>query len=309
MEKEFLTQSGSLVYETNADSVKITAYHGRDAKIVIPEHLEDYPVTGIGKKAFLGQKRLMCISLPETVTYMEDWAFAYCEALREISLYPISIGLGKGVFTGCNKLAHANFLRQPLSAENVPEKEREKLMRSISGLLLSTVSTLDAPYLFEPAIAGEKEWFQKYDARVTALLFQDDMEGYAQIISCGEEDYGGTTVEHFVLEKHKNKVRMLLARLLYDYGLDSESRDSFETYLKEHMPPCGEGETWQIVMEEHGGEKEYFELLCERGFVTEKNVDGLIRSLGTHNPEMKAYLIRYKQTCLKEQDFFAGLAL
>lgn len=309
MGKEFLTQSGSLVYETEADSVKITDYHGRDTGLEIPAYLENRPVTVIGKKAFLGQKRLMRIFLPETVTYMEDWAFAHCESLCEISLYPVGIGLGKGVFAGCKKLAKTNFLRQPNHVEDVPKQDREELMRSISGLFLSTVSVLDAPYLFEPALAGEGEWFKKYDARVTALLLQDDMEGYSQMISCGEEDCGGTTAEHFVVEKHKNKIRMLLVRLLYDYGLDSGKRNDFEAYLREHMPPCKEKETWQIVKEEHGGEKAYFELLCQRGFVTEENADELIRDLGAQNPEMKAYLMRYKQTCLKEQDFFAGLVL
>lgn len=309
MEKEFRTQNGSLVYETEEDCVKITGYHGRDAELELPKRLENRPVTTIGKKAFLGQKRLMRIFLPETITYMEDWAFAYCEALREISLYPADIGLGKGVFTGCNKLADANFLRQPDCIRNVPKQEREKLMRSISGLFLSAVSVLDAPYLFAPASAGGEEWLEKYDARVMTLLMQDDMEGYARTISCGEEDCGGTTAEHFVTEKHKNKIRMLLVRLLYDYGLDSGMRSIFEAYLKGHMPPCREKETWQIVKEEHGGEKAYFELLCHTGLVTGENVDELISDLGAQNPEMKAYLIRYKQTCIGEQDFFAGLVL
>lgn len=309
MEKELQTVSGSLFYEREGDEITISGYHGRDAALVIPERIDDCPVTVIGKKAFLGQKYLLEVSLPETITYVEDWAFAHCDMLKEIALYPKTWQIGKGVFFECNKLAKANLLEEPEYLMEYSEEQRRALMQSVSGLLMSTMTVLDAPYLFDPAVAGSDEWMDQYDARLMTLLSQDDMEGYANTISCGEEDYGNTNQEHFVSQKRKSKVRMILVRLLHDYGISEEKRLFCEQYLRKHMPPEEHTESWQVVKEEHGHEQAFFTLLCDCGCVTKDNIDELIQDLGTENPERKAFLMRYKQEHFETEDFFAAFSL
>ncbi|MBE5871160.1 MAG: hypothetical protein E7294_07870 [Lachnospiraceae bacterium] len=309
MERELRTANGSLYYESEKTEIVITGYHGIDAHLVIPEQIDGHPVTAIGKKAFLGQKNLMSIAFPPTLTYLEDWAFAHCYRLREVALYPVECGLGRGVFTECGRLEKARFLTLPAAVKQCSHEEADRLLNSISGLLMSTVTVLDAPYLFDPVDVGSREWLMKYDSRMETLLNRDDMEGYAKTISCGEEDYGNTSQEQYISEKHKSKVRLILARLLHDYGMADKMRSGCVEYLKGFMPPGVHTESWQVVREEYAENQECFRLLCDLGCVTEENIDILIKDLGQEHPERKGFLMKYKQERFAATDFFADFSL
>ena len=309
MEKELRLANGSLYYELEKTEIVITGYHGIDAHLTIPEKIDGYPVTAIGKKAFLGQKNLMGIELPGTIAYLEDWAFAHCYLLREVALHPVECGLGRGVFAECGRLEKARFLTPPEPVRRCGAEEAEKLLKSISGLLMSTLTVLDAPYLFDPVEAGSREWLTKYDSRMEMLLSQDDLEGYAKTISCGEEDYGNTSQEQFVQEKHKSKVRLILVRLLHDYGMSDKMRSFCVDYLKKYMPPGLHTESWQVVREDYAESQECFRLLCDLGCVTEDNIDILIADLGQEHPERKGFLMKYKQEKFAVTDFFADFSL
>lgn len=309
MEKEIQLLNGSLFYQKEDNEIVISGYHGFDTNVVIPEQIEGCPVTTIGKKAFLGQKNIMKVEIPRTITYIEDWAFAHCYFLREITLYPRKVQLGRGVFTECPKLAKANFSELPEHVTELDMQIAEELMQSVSGLLMSTVTVLDAPYLFEPAKAGSTEWLELYDARMMTMLIQDDMEGYTNTISCGEEDYGNTSQETFLSDKRKGKVRLILVRLLNDYGVSDKMRKYCVDYLQKYMPPNEYTESWQVVQSEYAESQECFLLLCDTGCVTENNIDFLIQDLGQDNPERKAFLMKYKQEHFEKADFFAGFEL
>lgn len=300
------TIAGTIFYEIQGDEAIITAYEGREREVVLPEQIENYPVTKIAKKAFMGNRYLKGIVFPKSLHTIEDWAFAHCEKFQIISLYYKEYKLGRGVFLECNKLAKANLLDgDSVITNQITEQQLESLL----GILILTVTSLDAYYLFSPTQILSAGWQELVDARVTSILNSDDMDGYSLVVSCGEEDYSSTNMEAFLSEKCKRKVRLLLQRLLFDFGLKKEQRDVFITYLKEHMPPSEGAETWEIVLNEHIDEKEYFELLCDIGCVTQDNIEQLIMELGTKNPEMKAYLIRYKEENFETKDFFAAFEL
>ena len=72
----------------------------------------------------------------------------------------------------------------------------------------------------------------------------------------GEEDYGSTDFEAFLREKRKKKVRLCTLRLLCPAGLSDERREKLERYLAEHTKGCESDETWQVVLLEHGNDRE-----------------------------------------------------
>lgn len=308
MSREYITEDMVLSYEETSDGITICGYRGREGVLHIPENIDGKNVTRIGKKAFLGQKRLREIYLPKTIQSLEEWAFGYCEALRELHLYPEEISLGKGVFLGCVKLSGI-FLEEDLEDNTKENSVRKEHGKDLAGLLASTVTVLDAPYLFDPKEVGSREWMEKYDTRVLTLLHQDNMEGYAETILCGEEDYGNNNMERFRMEKRMGKVRMLFARLLNDYGLSEVRRTECEDYLVRHMPPNRHEETWQVVIKEHAEELPFYELLGRIGCITAENMERLLADLGGRQPEMKAYLMRYQEEHFKKQDFFAEFEL
>lgn len=73
-------------YEFNDGEVEITGYIGTDLEIVVPDTIEDRPVTTIGDEAFLGYD-MTSIVLPEGIREIESKrAFNGCEMLENISL-------------------------------------------------------------------------------------------------------------------------------------------------------------------------------------------------------------------------------
>lgn len=77
--------------------------------VVIPEMLAGYPVTVIGEKAFEAQWELTSISLPETVTRIEAYAFYWCEKIQSIHGMKNVEYYGESAFNGCTALKAMSF--------------------------------------------------------------------------------------------------------------------------------------------------------------------------------------------------------
>ena len=187
--RETETQHGILQYELREDGVVLTGYRGKDITLVIPEYLEGIPVTVIGKKAFLGAKDLQQLVLPESVTAIQDWAFACCSALRALVLPQKKLDTGQGILKDCFRLQQIAAVSgegdgiASIEALSGPEAQSSRLLAAVMG-------SLDAFYLFEPLEAGSPGWLERWDARMLSLLAQEDAEGFSKMLLCGEEDYG-----------------------------------------------------------------------------------------------------------------------
>lgn len=293
-EKELVIAGGSLYYEKQRENVVITRIQGMAGEITVPAYIEELPVTVIGKKAFLSRKNLRRVILPETIEEIGDWAFAYCDGLAEISLPPRDIRFGKSVFLECRSLKEISY---------------EGSERSIPVLLAAAVTMFEAYYLLDIVEAGNREWLEKWDARLLSELHALDEEGYAKQVLCGEEDYGSTDLEAFLREKRKRKVRLAFLRLLHPAGLPGEIKRELEAYLRQHTKGCESEETWQVVLEEHGEDREYYALFAELSCATEDNFQLLLADIGADKPEMKAYFMRRKDESIGYTDFFEELSL
>ena len=64
-----------------------------------------------------------------------------------------------------------------------------------------------------------------------------------------------------------------------------------------------------MILEEHGDERQFYELLTQLGGVTEENFQGMMEDMGERHAEMKAYLMRYHDGQRKTEDAFADFAL
>jgi len=282
------------LYEVRGQEAVITGVMESTGELRVPEMLEGWPVTGIEKKAFLSRKQLRSVVLPVTVKQLGDWAFAHCDRLEEITFPHRDVILGKAVFLSCHNLQRLNI-----------EGQGEDL----AALLAAAVVQADAPYLLDLQEAGSQEWLAKWDARMLAILEGDDMEGYSKQILCGEEDYGSTDVEAFVREKRKQKVRLLFIRLLHPIGLEEAVQRRLETYLRDHTKGAGSDEAWQILRLEHAEEASYHHLFADLGCITEENFADLLAEVGEDCPQLRAFLLRYKEEMLQSKDFLTGLEL
>lgn len=291
-EKELEIAGGSLQYERKDDQITVIGYRGTGSEAEVPERIEGIPVTRIGKKAFLSRKNLRRVVLPDTIDEVGDWAFAYCDGLRQVVLPCRNIMFGRAVFMECGSLVS-------LSGTAAPER-----------LLAAAVTAYDAYYLLDLPEAGSRQWLEKWDSRLTAVMETPDSEGFSKQVLCGEEDYGSTDLEAYISGRRKRKARLAFLRLLFPEGLSEKRRELLEEYLRSHTKSSAAGdEAWQVILREHGEDRAYYGLFSEIGCVTEENFDGILEDIGEAYPEMKAFFLRDREERLGSRDFFADLEL
>lgn len=286
------TMGGSISYEIIENEAHIRQCKVKDSIFEIPKEIEGCPVTIIEKKAFLSCKRLSKVELPDTIREIGEWAFAHCDALSVVCMHRSPVSFGKGVFKDCRKL------------EKIFVSEDEK----VAGLLAMAPVQLDAEYLLDLVEAGTKEWTLKLDARLKALLELPDEEGYLKQVLCGEEDLM-STIEVFLEEKHLQKVGLCYSRLMNDFSLPETMEGELQNYLKENTVGCEYEAAWEFILKEHGMDKRYYEIFANAGCIEEDNFERLLHSMGENYPEMKAWLLNYKETEMNHSNFFDAFVL
>lgn len=303
-EKEWKLADASLYYEIekkqDREAVHITRFQGFASQVEVPERIEELPVISVDRKAFLSKKNLRRIWLPDTLEEIGDWAFAYCDHLTEIVIPRRKVRFGKAVFMECKEL-------ECISAAG---KSSQEVCATFPGeLMAAAVTAMDAAYLLDMETAGTEEWLGKWDARLGSVLHLPDQEGFSRQILCGEEDYGSTDLSAYMSGRRKEKIRLCLLRLLSDQGLSAPLRRELEEYLRSHTKGQPTEETWQVILQEHGADREYYQLFSAIGCVTEDNLNQILADIGGEYPEMKAYFLRCGEETDGAADFFAGLEL
>lgn len=292
--RELEVKGGSVCYRVCEEEIWVESCRVRESCFEIPGSIENFPVTVILKKAFLGSKLLAELVLPDSLREVGDWAFAHCDRLSKVYLKRKPVAFGKGVFKDCRALSRIYL------SDNPGEK--------LAGLLAMTPVMLDAEYLLSPMEAGEQAWLQKLDARLLSLLEKPDEDGYLKQVLCGEEDLM-SSLELYLTERRREKSRLCYARLLNDMGL----REDFGCYLRDYLclntKGCEYEASWEVLLKEHGQENAYYRIFAEAGCISEDNFEGLLLDIGENNPEMTAWLLRYKEEKMGSGDFFAGLSL
>lgn len=298
-ELEIQVPEGSIFYVKQGQGVEMTRFQGLAGQVNLPEKLpwrEDVllPVKAISKKAFLSKKYLRSVKVPTGVEEVGDWAFAYCDALREVSFEGRDVRFGKAVFMECPNLRCVRFSDQ---------------CEGVGSLMAAAVTQMDAAYLLDAREAGNKEWLEKWDARMLAILHASDDEGYSKQILCGEEDYESADFETYLSNSRKKKVRLLLLRLLWQTGLGAGTAEELKQYLLEHTKGCRSEETWIVIREEYGDRKEFYRLFAELGCLTKENAPAVIEETREDCPEMKAFFLKYQADHLLVTDFFDNMEL
>ncbi len=100
-------------YTITNGSITITNYLGPGRDVAIPANIDGLPVTTIGGQAF-SQKNLTAITIPDTVTNIEDGfgmfgAFALCGALTNVVIGNNMVYIGDGTFRACTSLAEVSL--------------------------------------------------------------------------------------------------------------------------------------------------------------------------------------------------------
>lgn len=289
---EFQLQNIILNYIVQNECVTVTGWNGENSVLYVPERIEGLPVVCVRKKAFLRANTLERVTLPVTVTGIEDYAFAQCGRLKEVTA-PGRVTLGSGVFKGCRSM--------------------ERLALSGIGpdaqvLLAALCCHMKAEYLLRDMERGSEKWCTRWDQRLCSFLTENDEESYHDLVFCGEEDIG-IRMQDQIMDERKQKAYLCFLRLMHPMFLGEREKEVFTDYLLKHTKGCASEEAWQVLREQFADKMPYYRLFANIGGVKEDNLDRMIADMDETNTEAKAFLIRYKEENFGHQDAFAGFTL
>ena len=96
-------QSGDFTYTATATAVTITGYTGSGGAVTIPSSISGLPVTIIGT-AFPNKYTITSVTIPDSVTKIENQAFDTCTGLTSMRIGSNVISIGVGAFRSCTSL-------------------------------------------------------------------------------------------------------------------------------------------------------------------------------------------------------------
>lgn len=94
------TDSSAFIFEARGGGLYITGYTGNDEVLTIPAQHEGKNVVGIESNA-INTANVKTLILPETVTTIENSAFAGCSSLNTVYLYDTVTEMADESFSGC----------------------------------------------------------------------------------------------------------------------------------------------------------------------------------------------------------------
>jgi hypothetical protein len=93
-------------YATNNGALTIVSYVGAGGDVSIPDTIYGMPVVSIGQAAFSNSSNLLSVSIPNTVTSLENDAFISCSSLVDFFVPDSVTNIGSSVFQSCTSLTN-----------------------------------------------------------------------------------------------------------------------------------------------------------------------------------------------------------
>lgn len=90
-------------YSVIEGKVSITGYSGKSDTVVIPEKIDNHPVTSIGCNAFMNSN-IKSLTISDSIRVIRDYAFLNCENLKEVDFGNGIQDIDASAFENCVKL-------------------------------------------------------------------------------------------------------------------------------------------------------------------------------------------------------------
>jgi len=97
------------VTSSDSKSITITKYKGNEKVVIIPEKINNLPVFVISDNAFINNKNITSITIPDSVTRIRGGAFKDCTKLLKITIPNGVIMIDINAFSGCKSLNSVTF--------------------------------------------------------------------------------------------------------------------------------------------------------------------------------------------------------
>ena len=98
-----------LTYKKYADYVEISGCNKEATEVVIPDEIEGLPVTSIGMETFSTHRKLVSVTIPDSVTKIGSVAFNSCTNLTSVSIPDSVSSIGGYAFYNCKSLTSVDI--------------------------------------------------------------------------------------------------------------------------------------------------------------------------------------------------------
>ena len=135
----YMPATEGVLYEENLDGgyAEVVGYIGEATTVVVADEYHGLPVTSIAPYAFADKEQIASVILPESMIYIEYYAFRGCSSLSNVSIGAYVRGIGSGAFNGCNSLSSFYIKEDNLKFTEIDgslyTKDKTTLLRYAAG--------------------------------------------------------------------------------------------------------------------------------------------------------------------------------
>lgn len=119
------------IYISEEGNISIKEYKGSSENVAIPDNFDGFPVVSIGEKAFQNKDSLVSVTISDSVTLIDRYAFDSCSMLK-------SVVIGKSVET----ISEYAF-RECMSLEKIVIPDSVKKIESYAFYQCENLSSVD----------------------------------------------------------------------------------------------------------------------------------------------------------------------
>lgn len=210
-----------------------------------------------------------------------NWAFAYCDKLKEIWLPANMISMDKSVFLDSNSVNRIVVYERMLSGYRVCESESYLLGMELANWYEQM------EYNFKEV--GSDSWYIAFDRKLYEYVKSDDGKGFNPFLAGGEEDYDDplNNIDYYKQVVRTKKVAGILERLLIDKELEGSYKDYFVGYLQDNFE-----EALEVLKAKKEEAYRYLRVYIKNAGIDKQKADKALLTLtGIEYAECKAVLL------------------
>lgn len=251
--------------KTKEGNARLLGVEDMPGELILPETIEDLPLTEVGPYCFAKNKYLERVVLPDSVTKMERMAFYNCTGLRELEIGAALTEIGGDAFMNCHRL---RLLKVRCGALE-PSGARFVLRQITSDLTVHFLGKTEA----ENAVVLFPDYYESYDEVTPAHLFGRNIEGEGfrarQFFKDGILEYGrydGIFQKACAEEHEATLCEMAMNRLCYPVELSEGAKAQYTEYVLSHVRTI-----CKKAVENR--DREVLEFLCKNKLMIQADVD------------------------------------
>lgn len=169
-----IEETADFEYEVIGGNAVITRYTGSAKDVEVPGEINGVPVSKIGFYAFEAKFLVETITLPESITCIDEYAFMDCSSLKSINIPDSVTAVERGAFVACTSLESLDI---PANVQYI----RQEAFTACDGLVSLTVNNPDLIYedwglealpnltLYAAADSAVASWASEMGLSVSAL--------------------------------------------------------------------------------------------------------------------------------------------